>query len=488
MDLSYFMCSVASTFDNTTIETEEEQVFKTSASNSSSRRPPELWESSCSELSSHATESSDAATVPPSIHPPLQVKPGETSPSSLLLNRRFSTGLATSKKKAKQHPVLEGRPVIVQHNLSSLSGGSVTSISTKSNNNNRKTEDKNMAAVACAPPQAPSKSPQSGSQGTGDELVDTNLDGKVPSAVVALPCKHSNHEHGEEQEEDVDPQVVSSSSSSTSPLSRRVLRRSQTEPADRLQLFRFEPPPLRVEAWSEPSAETFLIRGKDYMKDRVKVASLLAAFRLFAVDLVNTERPIHSAMCEHPEERIQRALARERETGTKELPEFVFAVNLCVPGSINYHNVYYFGADRSCMEEIRNRTTPFGRLMSKFLYEDSNDFRNKTFKLIPRIVEGNYIVRKAVGSKPTILGRKIKQHYFRSERYMEVVVDIASDPIAQRVTKLCMGYLQTMVVDMMFLLEGTDETELPERVFGGARLSHVNFAELDGKRTVPLFD
>jgi hypothetical protein len=224
------------------------------------------------------------------------------------------------------------------------------------------------------------------------------------------------------------------------------------------------------------------------MKDRVKVPSEPAAFRLLAVDLVNTQRPFHTGMCAHPEERVQQALKRERETGLKELPEFVFAVNLCVPGQINYHNVYYFGADKACMEEIRMQTTPFGRLMYQFLYGGSDEYRNKTFKLIPRIVEGNYIVRKAVGTKPTILGRKIKQYYISGERYMEVIVDIASDPIAQRVTKLCMGYLQTMVVDMMFVLEGNDESVLPEKIFGAARLSQVDFKELDGKRTVSLLD
>jgi hypothetical protein len=51
-----------------------------------------------------------------------------------------------------------------------------------------------------------------------------------------------------------------------------------------------------------------------------------------------------------------------------------------------------------------------------------------------------------------------------------------------------MGYLQSMTVDMMFLLEGTEENELPERVFGGARLNGVDFKEQDGKRTVLLVD
>jgi hypothetical protein len=100
-------------------------------------------------------------------------------------------------------------------------------------------------------------------------------------------------------------------------------------------------------------------------------------------------------------------------------------------------------------------------------------------------VEGNYIVRKAVGSKPSILGRKLKQIYHGTDRYMEVIVDIASDPIAQRVTKLAMGYLQSIVVDMMFVLEGNDEKELPERIFGGVRLSGVD-VKLQGRRTVPV--
>lgn len=44
------------------------------------------------------------------------------------------------------------------------------------------------------------------------------------------------------------------------------------------------------------------------------------------------------------------------------------------------------------------------------------------FKLIPSIVEGPFIVKKAVGNKPALLGRKLRQRYFRGPNYVETDV------------------------------------------------------------------
>lgn len=244
------------------------------------------------------------------------------------------------------------------------------------------------------------------------------------------------------------------------------------------------PPALRSKAWSEPSAEEYFVRSKDYMSTRIKEPSKKSAFQLITVDLINAKTPIYTGMCAHPGERIQLALERERKTGIRELPEFVFAVNLCIPGDVIYHAVFYYGIDKDTMDEIKNDQTAFGRVMNKFIFGDSDDFRNNTFKLIPRIVEGNYMVRKGVGTKPAILGKKIKQCYVRDERYFEIIVDIASDPVARRITKLCLGYIKTIQVEMMFALEGNDESTLPERIFGGAAIKNLDFAMLDGKRCV----
>ena len=138
------------------------------------------------------------------------------------------------------------------------------------------------------------------------------------------------------------------------------------------------------------------------------------------------------------------ALQREKETGIRQLPAFVFAVNIAVPGPPYFSMVSYFGVDD--IETLKTNRTPFGRIANRFFFGDSDKFRNETFKLIPRIVEGNYVVKKAVGSKPTIIGKKLRNIYIRNERYLELIVDIASEPVAQRIVKLCVGYVSSWIL------------------------------------------
>eukprot|EP00751_Fragilariopsis_kerguelensis_P020586 CAMPEP_0170895270 /NCGR_PEP_ID=MMETSP0734-20130129/43839_1 /TAXON_ID=186038 /ORGANISM="Fragilariopsis kerguelensis, Strain L26-C5" /LENGTH=316 /DNA_ID=CAMNT_0011286769 /DNA_START=36 /DNA_END=986 /DNA_ORIENTATION=+ len=253
--------------------------------------------------------------------------------------------------------------------------------------------------------------------------------------------------------------------------------------------------PLRSDAWSEVSAKNlfFFVRGKKYMNDKMKQRSKESAFQLLAIDLVNTETPIYGGLCAHPDERIQTAL-REENLGIRRdndefiLPEFVFAVNLCIPMNEGYsHAVFYFGADKDRMEEIKQETTPFGRVMNAFIYGKDDNFRDRSLKLIPSVVEGNYLIKHAIGAKPVILGKEMKQHYLREERYMEVIVDISSNTIASGITKLCLGYMNHLSIDLMFLIEGHDESTLPERILGGARINHLDFNTKDGKRTVQSY-
>jgi len=270
---------------------------------------------------------------------------------------------------------------------------------------------------------------------------------------------------------------------------------------------------LRSDAWSEPPAESYSIRGKTYIKDKIKQPSKESAFQLFAVDIINVDTPMYSGMCSHPKERIQIALQREREEGNEDdttgggilknnellLPEFVFAINLCIPkaadndnsGGLFYHAVFYFGVDKEQMNDIKQCTTPFGRVMNKYIFgstdNDINEYRNKTLKLIPHVVEGNYIIKHAVGTTPTILGNAMEQYYVQDERYLEVIIDISSNTIANSITKLCLRYITNLTIDLMFVVEGQDESTLPERILGGVQIKHLDFITEkggDGKRTV----
>jgi len=158
---------------------------------------------------------------------------------------------------------------------------------------------------------------------------------------------------------------------------RASLERASTVPMEQSRArYLNDPPPLRLDAWTEPPGSSFMVRGPSYLDDKEKVASEPSYFTLLTADLVKSTEPILGGLCAHPNERIQQALARERATGVKELPEFIFAVNLLVPG---YHMISYFGCDN--LGGLKNPTTGFERTANQFFFGESDTFRDQSFKV-----------------------------------------------------------------------------------------------------------
>mmetsp|Transcript_3770 Transcript_3770/g.9884 ORF Transcript_3770/g.9884 Transcript_3770/m.9884 type:complete len:1027 (-) Transcript_3770:1839-4919(-) len=249
------------------------------------------------------------------------------------------------------------------------------------------------------------------------------------------------------------------------------------------------PAPLGSERWAEPDPNSFLVRGPNYLADGVKINAGSSIGKLIAMDCVAVDKPIITGLSLHPTERIQLALKREKEMKEKGLqcdtPPFIFAVNIIVPATQCFHAVFYYAVDD--MSTIDGTDgTPSSRLCQKFIFGDSDVFRDETFKLIPRIVEGNFLVRKAVGSTPAIMGTRLKQYYVRNERFMEIVLDCGSSQVAEGVIKLSLGYAKTLVVDMGFLLEAREDEHLPERIFGGVRVKYPSFGNELRKVKPPL--
>ena len=177
----------------------------------------------------------------------------------------------------------------------------------------------------------------------------------------------------------------------------------------------------------------------------------------------------------HPGERIQLALQKEKElkrTTKSDLPPFVFVVNIVLPGPPFYHMVYYYAIDDISTIDVSNGT-PSSQLCQQFFFGESDEFRDATFKLIPQIIDGHFLVRKAVGSTPAIMGKKLRQLYVRRQRWMEVILDCGSSPVATGVIRLSVGYAKTLVVDMGFVLQGDAPEVLPERIFGCVRIKNI---------------
>jgi len=275
------------------------------------------------------------------------------------------------------------------------------------------------------------------------------------------------------------------------------------------------PAPIDPVGWSSMPGSTFAVRGGTYMTDNVKQASAPSLFRLLAVDILRaTSQLPQNSVCLHPEERVQRALKREASgEGEGVGVPFVFCINICMPsgnstGSGNSisgsrsnsgdlsrsasidsansalsdssaeggypHLVAYYAIDDLSLID-GSSAAPESVLLNKFIFGEDDQFRHSVFKLLPRIAEGNVVVKKAVGSKPAIMGRKLKQTYVRRERFMEVIIDVGSSSVATKIVKLSLSYAKTLVVDMAFLLEGKDNDVLPERIIGSVRLKNVDF-------------
>uniref|UniRef100_A0AAV1UTL9 START domain-containing protein n=1 Tax=Peronospora matthiolae TaxID=2874970 RepID=A0AAV1UTL9_9STRA len=219
--------------------------------------------------------------------------------------------------------------------------------------------------------------------------------------------------------------------------------------------------------WAEPDGAAMMVRGPDYLVDQRKIPSQSPYFRLVGVDLFQSSESVEH-IASLPDNSVQRELRRHEEQGT-EMP-FTFVVNFVVPGTPRINLVLYYQAPHP---SVLVDGSPSSELMADFL-ENSDEFRNERFKLIPCIVEGSFIVRQAVGSTPALIGKKLRQPTFRGKQYFELDVDIASSAVANRVVGLVSGYTKKLVIDMGFVLEGQSPDELPERLFGSVRLVHLD--------------
>ncbi|KAK9218344.1 hypothetical protein WN943_006981 [Citrus x changshan-huyou] len=87
--------------------------------------------------------------------------------------------------------------------------------------------------------------------------------------------------------------------------------------------------------------------------------------------------------------------------------------------------------------------------------------------------EGPCIVRQSVGNTPCLLGKAVDCYYIRGPKYLEIDVDIGSSTVANGVLGLVIGVITTLVVDMAFLVQTNTIDELPERLIGAVRVSHI---------------
>ncbi|XVE96101.1 hypothetical protein REPUB_Repub02eG0192100 [Reevesia pubescens] len=228
-------------------------------------------------------------------------------------------------------------------------------------------------------------------------------------------------------------------------------------------------------SWSAGDPSSFLIRGKNYLKDNQKIKASGTLMQMVGADWLISDKREDDLGSRHGGI-VQKYAARGG-------PEFFFIVNFQIPGSpMNILATYY-------MIKTPLEDHP---LLYNFVNGD-DAYRNSRFKLIPYISKGSWIVKQSVGKKACLLGQALEAHYFRGKNYLEVEIDVGSSMVARGVANLVLGYLNNLVIEMAFLvqsnlldgfdydpkllLQGNTQEELPETLLGTCRLNHLDLSK-----------
>ncbi|KAG8382073.1 hypothetical protein BUALT_Bualt05G0038600 [Buddleja alternifolia] len=236
---------------------------------------------------------------------------------------------------------------------------------------------------------------------------------------------------------------------------------SQEEPKEQIDPSIFSGTLPRVDddkarnCWTLSDGNNFRVRSKNFCFDKSKIPAGKHLMDLVAVDwFKDTKRMDHVAR------RCGCAAQAASEKG-----HFSIVFNLQVPGSTQYSMVFYF---------VTNELVQ-GSLLQRFVDGD-DEFRNSRLKLIPSVPMGSWIVRQSVGSSGCLLGKAVDCNYIRGPKYLEIDVDIGSSTVANGVLGLVIGVITTLVVDMAFLVQANTTEELPERLIGAVRVSHIELS------------
>jgi hypothetical protein len=241
-----------------------------------------------------------------------------------------------------------------------------------------------------------------------------------------------------------------------------------------------------LKCWSETDATIFQLRGPNYLDDRVKVPSSPSCLRLVACDLTmrrggyaSTAGDANTGDVPNPVERVawmEHGLVQRVQRKYGDKAPFLFVINFMIPGGVN--NIMYFRVPDAAGPEDAGTCTAV-KMLRKYMSLDVDDeYRDARLKIIPNVVEGGWVVKRGVGNKPAIIGKKITQTYHAGANWFEIDVDIGSSRVAGAILGLVKGYTKVLVIDIAFLLESKSAEELPERMLGSARYFRINLDEL----------
>mmetsp|Transcript_15306 Transcript_15306/g.21842 ORF Transcript_15306/g.21842 Transcript_15306/m.21842 type:complete len:593 (-) Transcript_15306:358-2136(-) len=230
--------------------------------------------------------------------------------------------------------------------------------------------------------------------------------------------------------------------------------------------------------WSRPPHQSFRVRGKNYIKDKKKISSEDFLFPTRGVDLFLTDD------CPENVGRFTSLFGGE----LRKVPTMIINFRLPWGFLATYHEIpekfrpfIQKNYDESQSSSLMDNMSPAEKCVCKFLV-CNDEIRTKSFKLVPNVVQGPWIVKNVVGGKPAIPGKKMPIKYFHGSadqasndaEYFEIDLDIVSSAAARGILAVTRKYTKVLTLDLGFVIEGNNPDELPEQMLLGTRLHGID--------------
>ncbi|KAL7519459.1 hypothetical protein ACHAWX_004216 [Stephanocyclus meneghinianus] len=272
----------------------------------------------------------------------------------------------------------------------------------------------------------------------------------ISKEASSLPCHHLSDHLADGDDDDstvVDDIMLDTNNAFMFP----EIDSSVTEPYALSSPLPKFPENKGVSCWSKPDHNIFLVRSKSYLVDRLKMPSSPEVFECRGVDIWLTDN-------------AERNISRHPSMlGGKLHEQDTFIVNFLLP----FANLVAYFSVKPVEEMPRN----VAKVWQAFVKGDQ-EYRDGKLKLLPVVVDGPWIVKKAVGpgTSPAMIGRDLPLQYYFTEPTIttkgvyEVDVLVTASRIARGILNVVKGHTKSLTIAFAFIIEAAEQVELPETV------------------------
>ena len=318
-----------------------------------------------------------------------------------------------------------------------------------------------------------------------------------------MGCASSTGRHRVDDDDEPAHETPPCTSSSSPPSGKGRRRSLDTVWHDALDTFRDSFHGVKPRTRSHPHWEcardtvgTWLrVRGPTYLTDGgVKVVSERALCECKHVDFFDSS---------DLDDRLDVARRRRESWMTRER-EKLAAMGQSMPWTFVFHFVNPDGASIVCYfqpnddggdyneeeastssstaEELCHRHCRHNNLatLRKFLLDGNDAYRSARIKFAVKLFKGPAVLRRVLPSRPVLVGQRATTRFYRGEdgslenKYLEVDLICASNATAKYLYSAFSSYSARSEQELAFWIEGTSESELPERLLGAVRLRRVS--------------